>query len=238
MVEWISEANKRLKELYEYYQKEAVEKLASDLGVTADYLISLVEKKRGITPSLSKKLRYLWAIKIGKVKVPVPPPPEPPVVPPKPIEAPEVERKCIQFGYEDALVNEETSNEYLSIDHIDTLPEYVEKSEYDYAMKEIRKEVNLFFSEWITFKGKLFVLEEIDDVEPNVLYNDECGDYRTYEFVVVDLEEDKYHTIFTPSEVIKYAFKYGQGRIIKSVGNIPVLDDFVATLKRIGKWEK
>lgn len=233
------ERQKKLNDLV----KDALSNLVSELRIDIDSLLRIMLGLQGIDPDLGRRIDELWQLRKGKMI----PAPKAEVVPekkfeppkPKPIEAPEVEKKCIQFGYEDALYDDETNNEYMSIDHIDSLPEFGDKEDYEYAMKKIRRDVNLFFAEYFVHKGKFFTLKEADDVEPNVLYNDECPKFRTYEFVIVDLEDNPSHRWFIPGENAKYYFKYGNGRIIEyypKKGRVP-WEEFASTLKMTGLWE-
>jgi len=221
---FLKEAYEKLEELYKFYLKTAIDRLADDLKISSELLQKIIEKKEAITPGIARRLRYLYAIKLGKIKIKVP---KPLLVPPIEVPPPpKVEiKKCTTFTRLSGLEDKNTIYEAENIR--DVLPNFVEYKDYDHAMDPI----GTWLEEWsVTFfrkKDKAMRLVKAAELSMSTHYQNECPESRRFEYELIDIETGK----------PRYGFIYTKGKIIWSLGHLP-LPDIIFVLKKIGAWEK
>jgi hypothetical protein len=192
-------------------------KLSEDLKIGIEDLVRILGGLQGVNSGLRKRIRYLHAIKLGKVSVKVPPAQLIPEI------TPEIEgKRCILYVYIDAL--EHRFSVYFAINYKDLLPYYVDR--YDLGMNEIREYLNEFFVKFMRVKDKSMSLVE-SDLSEEVRYDGECPkNYRVFEVELIEIE----------TETMRYGLKYSRGKVLKVVGNLPV-NEIVRILKKSGYWE-
>ncbi len=201
-------------------------KLSKDSRIDLEPIVRMLGGLQGADPEQTKKIRYLYAIKLGTVKVKVPKSvlDQKELIPPK---MPELGLKeSAEISYIDGLRDTKTGYVYFPINHRDVLTEYILPSEYDHGMDEIREEINAFASEFLRNKNKSFMLYEAEDISFDTRLGSEVPLFRTYEMELID----------AVTEEVRYKLVYGQGKLLAKKGNLP-FDRFVSTLKRIGRWE-
>ncbi len=206
-------AEKGLAELY---------KLASDLKIGSEDLLRILANVQGISPELGRRIDFLWQIRFGKVLIKAPKPELiPPITSPKPLE---IERKCSLLIHIDAL--EHNLIAYFAINYKDFLTEHIEYPHYDEAIDRPRKYLNEFFVNFTRVKDKSMGLVE-SELSMEVRYDEECPKkYRVFEMEMIEIE----------TETLRYGLKYANGRVLKSVGNIPI-KEIIRILRREKVWE-
>jgi hypothetical protein len=200
-------------------------KFAEYIGMDVEAAMRTLVGEQGLTPEQRKKIRYLFALEFGKVETRVPRSVlEPEELP----EPPELGlEKCSEQIYIDGLGDRKTGIVYFAINHMDIQVKYVLPSRYDFAMDEPRGEINYFLAEFFRHKSKSLVLHESEGISFDTRLGPECPPFRTYEMELIEVE----------TESLRYALRYGQGKVLFKKGNLP-FDRFVETLKRVGKWEQ
>jgi hypothetical protein len=199
-------------------------KFAEYIKMDVESELRVLADEQGLTPQQRKRIRYLYDIEFGKVLVKVPPaeliPPK--VIPPEPLT---IEgRSCSLLVHIDAL--EHNLIAYFAINYKDFLIERIEYSRYDGAIERPRNYLNEFFANFIRAKDKSMSLVE-SELSMEVRYDEECPKkYRIFEIEMIEIE----------TETLRYGLKYANGRVLKSVGNLPV-KEIVGILKSVGAWE-
>lgn len=195
-------------------------KLSQDLRVELESIVRILGGLQGVDPEQGKKIRYLYAIKMGKVHIEVP---KPFLEPPKP---PELEiRKCSTLTALSGL--EHGTTLYMASNHRDVLPYFIEHENYDGAMNPVRVWIDDWATNSFRKKDKAMGLVIAPELSISTHHQNDCPEARRYEYELID----------NYTEEIKYGIKYTQGKIVWSKGNLP-LQDIVSILKNIGKWEK
>ncbi len=202
-------------------------KLSQDSRIDLEPIVRMLGGLQGADPEETKKIRYLYAIKLGTVKVKVPKSvlDQKELIPPK--MPPELGLKeSAEITYIDGLRDRKSGLIYFPINHRDILTEYILPSEYDNGMDEIREEINTHVTEFLRYKNKSFMLYEADGISFDTRLGSEVPPFRTYQMELIDGE----------TEEVRYKLIYGQGKLLYKKGNLP-FDRLVNTLKRIGRWE-
>jgi hypothetical protein len=198
--------------------------LSDFVKIDVESVLRILTGQQTLTPAQRKRIRYLHAIALGKVYVKAPPakliPPK--VIPPEPLT---IEgRSCSLLVHIDAL--EHNLIAYFAINYKDFLIERIEYSRYDGAIERPRNYLNEFFANFIRAKDKSMSLVE-SELSMEVRYDEECPKkYRIFEIEMIEIE----------TETLRYGLKYANGRVLKSVGNLPV-KEIVGILKSVGAWE-
>ncbi len=186
-------------------------------------VMHILAGEQSLSPEQIKKIRYLHAEEVGKVRVPAPRSIlDLVIIPPEPlgIEG----RKCSLMIHIDAL--EHNLIAYFAINYKDFLTEYVEYPSYDGAIEHPRNFMNEFFVNFTRVKDKSMGLVE-SELSLEVRYKEECPKkYRVFEMELIEIE----------TETLRYGLKYANGRVLKSVGNLPV-KEIVKILESVGVWQ-
>lgn len=223
---YLIEAPQNFDDLYKFYIEPSIQKLAYDLNMTYERLDRIIQKKELIDKELALRIRYLWQIIFGKVRIKAPKSilDKEELIPPKP---PKLGLKeSTEISYIDGLRDSKRGIFYFAINYRDKLPEYILPSKYDHSMDEPREDMNSFLTEFVRHKNKSFVLYEADSITFDTRLGSEVPSFRIFEMEFIDIE----------TESLRYGFTYGQGKIIFKKGNLP-FERWVNMLKKIRKWE-
>jgi hypothetical protein len=198
-------------------------KFAEYVKMDVESEMRILAGEQGLSPQERKKIRYLYAQEFGKVKTKVPRSIlDLVVIPPEPLGIEGT--KCSLLIHIDALEHKLIA--YFAINYMDFLRERVEYQNYDGAIGRPRKYINEFFVNFTRVKDKSMGLVE-SELSMEVRYNEECPKkYRVFEMEMIEIE----------TETLRYGLKYANGRVLKSVGNLPI-KEIVRILKSVGAWE-
>jgi hypothetical protein len=223
-----------IKMLAELAQKQGIEidsgnfkkilKFSEFVRVDVKSLLRILTGEQTLTPQQRKRIRYLYDIEFGKVYVRVPPaeliPPK--IIPPEPLRI--AVPNCSLLIHIDALEHDLTA--YFGINYMDFLIKHIEYMHYDGAIEPPRNYLNGFFANFMRVKDKSMSLVE-SELSMEVRYDEECPKkYRMFEMEMIEIE----------TETLRYGLKYANGRVLKSVGNLPI-KEIVRILKSVGAWE-
>ncbi len=134
-------------------------------------------------------------------------------------------RKCSSFEYIDGL--QDSGTVYFALNHKDFLPAYMEYTDYDHAMDEVRDFINEWIRNFFRSKNNAFGLVEANAPSMDTRIEDECPDSRRYEFELIDIE----------TEDLRYGLVYEKGKFTSIHGNLPI-SQIALMLKKIGAWEQ
>jgi hypothetical protein len=229
------EQEESIKKLIKLAEKQGVEidsgnfkkilKFSDFVKIDVESVLRILTGEQTLSPRERKRIRYLHDIEFGEVAVKVPRSVlEPEELP----EPPELGlEKCSEQTYIDGLGDRKTGIVYFAINHRDIQVKYVLPSRYDFAINEPRGEINYFLAEFFRHKSKSLVLHESEGISFDTRLGPECPTFRIYEMELIEVE----------TESLRYALRYGQGKVLFKKGNLP-FDRFVETLRRVGKWEQ
>jgi hypothetical protein len=202
-------------------------KFAEYIKMDVESAMRILAGEQALSPEQRKKIRYLFAKEFGKVSIKVP---AAELIPPEITLPPKFRElgleESTEISYIDGLRDGKTGMVYFPINHRDKLTLNIPPSMYDHGMDEVREEINSFLSEFLRYKNKSFDLYEAEDISFDTRLGSEVPEFRTYEMELID----------AVTEELRYALKYGQGKVLYKKGNLP-FDRFVNTLKRKGKYE-
>lgn len=203
--ERLQRAYRYLDDLFKIYVLPSISKLASDLNIGIDTLIRVFAHKEDISDDLASKLMYLWAIKLGSAYVP----------------GPKAELEPIECSIFDSVYQFVSKNKSYKTSNIkDILPQKIEDSQYDGALKRVMPAINEIL--YIFFK-KNFQIEETKELSSGI--TTVCPEFRKFEIEILD------------DGIMQYFLIYGKGILIDSSESLPV-EKIVAILKNEGYWEK
>lgn len=231
------ERKNKLKELSEKYQFEALLKLASKLGISAEDLLRIFAGVQGIDPILGRKIEYQWIIEFGTTKVEVPKPeliPEETTSEPIPLE-PLIEVPLLPFPAPRSILDEpiecsihdivfkfvgKNNKSYKTSNIKDVLPRKIDDFHYDKALPIVMPEINDILHQF--FKGN-FEIEEDQGLSSGI--TTKCPEYRKFEMEILD------------DQGMQYFLIYGKGTLIESDSSLPY-EKIVTALRNKGYWEK
>ncbi len=209
---FLIDSYKNAEDLYKFYIKPGENKFAKDLGISREVLLKILRKEETINLEIARRLRYLWQIRLGTAKVEVPKPFLP------------VIKKCRVYTYLSGL--EHGDIVYLAINHLDILPDCGESDAYDHSMDPIRDYIDDWATNHVRRKDKAMRLVKALEPSKSTHYGHECPESRRYIFELMDEKEG-----------MRYKLVYSKGKVIHSIGDIP-LQEIVSLLKKVGKWEE
>lgn len=142
-------------------------KLSNDVKIELESLVRILAGLQGITPAQRKRIRYLSAIKLGKVHFPGPKPGIP---------------ESSAFFYLDSLYGKK--DPYLDPVYWDKLTYFVTEEEYDGALTRVRNKINKVLDGWY----KTLHVEPADYISVATLTEHEIPEKRVFELNVIDRE--------------------------------------------------
>jgi hypothetical protein len=181
--ERLKRGGEQLDDLFKLYVLPSISKLASDLKTNVDTLIRVYARKEPISDALAKQLMYLWALKLGKVQVPVP----------KPVLERPMEGSVFDAVYK--LVGKTESYKVSNIK--DVLTEIVDDADYDGALHRVIPEIRYHLN--VHFKGRLSMQEETGISSGTT---SQVPEFRRLELEIIDKNEQQYVLIYGRGMII------------------------------------